>query len=78
MLFPYVRSFPLDDAVHAQLTSSRRFMKALQYQGLSRDSLPYKAPFQPFGSWFALVSTAIVTLFKGRPQSHRRSRSTFD
>ncbi|KAI0336423.1 dicarbixylic amino acid permease [Cubamyces sp. BRFM 1775] len=42
-----------------------RFMKALKAQGLSRDALPYKAPFQPWGSWFALVATAIITLFKG-------------
>ncbi|KAI0082722.1 dicarbixylic amino acid permease [Panus rudis PR-1116 ss-1] len=42
-----------------------RFMKALKAQGISRDSLPYKAPFQPFGSWFALIATAIITIFKG-------------
>ncbi|KAI9459487.1 dicarbixylic amino acid permease [Lactarius psammicola] len=42
-----------------------RFMKALSAQGISRDSLPYKAPLQPFGSWFALISTGIITLFKG-------------
>ncbi|KAH9946204.1 dicarbixylic amino acid permease [Epithele typhae] len=42
-----------------------RFMKALKAQGMSRDDLPYKAPFQPWGSWFALISTAIITIFKG-------------
>ncbi|KAA1469476.1 dicarboxylic amino acid permease [Dentipellis sp. KUC8613] len=42
-----------------------RFMKALKYQGMSRDDLPYKAPFQPYGSWFALIATGIVTIFKG-------------
>ncbi|KAK0503212.1 dicarbixylic amino acid permease [Armillaria luteobubalina] len=41
------------------------FMKALKAQGMSRDKLPYKAPFQPFGSWFALVATCIITIFKG-------------
>ncbi|ESK96929.1 dicarboxylic amino acid permease [Moniliophthora roreri MCA 2997] len=45
--------------------SHLRFMKALKAQGRSRDQLPYKAPLQPFGSWFALIATAIVTLFKG-------------
>ena len=40
-------------------------MKALKYNGISRDTLPYKAPFQPYGSWFAIVATAIVTIFKG-------------
>jgi amino acid transporter len=42
-----------------------RFMKALRVQGISRDTLPYKAPFQPFGSWFALIVTGIITFFKG-------------
>lgn len=32
-------------------------MNALKAQGRSRDTLPYKAPFQPWGSWFALVGT---------------------
>jgi yeast amino acid transporter len=40
-------------------------MKALKHHGISRDSLPYKAPFQPWGSWFAFVATAIITFFKG-------------
>lgn len=40
-------------------------MGALKAQGISRDTLPYKAPFQPFGSWFAIISTGIITLFKG-------------
>ncbi|KAF9246565.1 dicarboxylic amino acid permease [Melanogaster broomeanus] len=42
-----------------------RFMGALTAQGISRDTLPYKAPLQPYGSWFALVSTGIITVFKG-------------
>ncbi|EIN07423.1 dicarboxylic amino acid permease [Punctularia strigosozonata HHB-11173 SS5] len=41
------------------------FMRALKAQGIDRNTLPYKAPFQPYGSWFALISTAIITLFKG-------------
>jgi amino acid transporter len=40
-------------------------MRALKAQGKSRDSLPYVAPFQPYGSWFALISTAIIAFFKG-------------
>ena len=40
-------------------------MKSLEAQGRSRDDLPYKAPLQPWGSWFALVSTIIITIFKG-------------
>ena len=40
-------------------------MKALKKQGRSRDDLAYKAPFQPYGSWFALIATGIITFFKG-------------
>jgi len=40
-------------------------MKALKVQGLSRDNLPYKAPFQPWGAWFAFGSTLMITIFKG-------------
>jgi yeast amino acid transporter len=40
-------------------------MGALAENGMSRDNLPYKAPFQPWGSWFALIATGIITLFKG-------------
>ncbi|KAG9057794.1 hypothetical protein FS842_003869 [Serendipita sp. 407] len=40
-------------------------MKALKVQGISRDTLPYKAPFQPYGAYFAIVGTAIITFFKG-------------
>jgi len=41
------------------------FMRALKAHGMSRDELPYRAPFQPWGSWFALISTGVVRLFKG-------------
>lgn len=40
-------------------------MRALKAHGMSRDDLPYKAPFQPWGSWFALIATGIITIFKG-------------
>ncbi|KAL0065393.1 amino acid transporter [Marasmius tenuissimus] len=42
-----------------------RFMRALAAQGIPRSSLPYVAPFQPWGSWFALIATGIITIFKG-------------
>ncbi|KIK59862.1 hypothetical protein GYMLUDRAFT_44336 [Collybiopsis luxurians FD-317 M1] len=42
-----------------------RFMRALEAQGISRHTLPYKAPFQPYASWFALIFTGIVIFFKG-------------
>lgn len=44
---------------------SSAFMRALKAQGMSRNDLPYKAPFQPYGSWFALIATGIITIFKG-------------
>lgn len=47
------------------ILQNRRFMKALKLQGLSRDDLPYKAPLQPFGSYFALIATGFITIFKG-------------
>ncbi|KAJ3573964.1 hypothetical protein NP233_g2089 [Leucocoprinus birnbaumii] len=47
------------------LYSHIRFMKALTAHGMSRDDLPYKAPMQPWGAWFALISTIIITIFKG-------------
>jgi yeast amino acid transporter len=43
----------------------RRFMQALKAQGISRDELPYKAPYQPYGNYFALISTGIIAFFKG-------------
>lgn len=63
-VLPYVKPYRL--SIGSLFTiSSRRFMKALKAKGISRDSLPYKAPFQPWGSYFAFVSTAIITIFKG-------------
>lgn len=66
LLFTHVSSFiTLYHLTLHEVVDLRRFMGALKVQGLSRDSLPYKAPFQPFGSWFALISTGIITIFKG-------------
>ncbi|CDZ98123.1 dicarboxylic amino acid permease [Phaffia rhodozyma] len=47
------------------LWSHIRFMKALAAQGMSRDDLPYKAPFQPYGAWIALFFTGFIVIFKG-------------
>ncbi|GJN92977.1 hypothetical protein Rhopal_006022-T1 [Rhodotorula paludigena] len=47
------------------LGSHLAFMRALKAQGVSRDSLPWKAPGQPYVAWTAFVITAIVTFFKG-------------
>lgn len=42
-----------------------RFMKALEVQGLSRKTdLVYRAPFQPWGSYFAFVVCCLIVLIK--------------
>lgn len=47
------------------LSSFIAFQRAMKAQGISRDTLPYKAPFQPYLSWFALVFTVLLAIFKG-------------
>lgn len=43
-----------------------RFYKALQAQGMSRDSLPYKGFLpQPFAAWYGLVGCFIMTFVGG-------------
>lgn len=42
-----------------------RFFYGLKRQGLSRDDLPYKAPWQPYASWVALVFIILVCIFNG-------------
>ncbi|KAL4901684.1 hypothetical protein BDW74DRAFT_187274 [Aspergillus multicolor] len=41
------------------------FHRALEAQGISRDTLPYKGRFQPYTSYIAVGSTAILTLLLG-------------
>ncbi|TWU71920.1 hypothetical protein ED733_002857 [Metarhizium rileyi] len=41
------------------------FYYGLRAQGVSRDSLPYKSPFQPFLAYFSIVFCLIVALFNG-------------
>lgn len=42
-----------------------RFYYGMRHQGLDRNDLPYKAPFQPYASWIALVFISLVALFNG-------------
>ncbi|KAK0631101.1 amino acid permease/ SLC12A domain-containing protein [Bombardia bombarda] len=42
-----------------------RFMKALAYRQISRDSLPYKAFWQPWFSWYGLFWNILITLTQG-------------
>ncbi|CAI7622231.1 unnamed protein product [Penicillium discolor] len=41
------------------------FMRALAAQGVSRDTLPYKAPWQPFFSWYGLFFNMLIIITQG-------------
>ncbi|KPI45838.1 General amino acid permease AGP2 [Cyphellophora attinorum] len=43
----------------------RHFYAALQKQGISRDTLPYKGRFQPYTSYVAMFGTAFMLLASG-------------
>ena len=42
-----------------------RFYQGLAYHGIDRDSLPYKAPFQPYASYFGIFCISIIIVFNG-------------
>ncbi|KAM0259641.1 hypothetical protein ACHAQJ_003220 [Trichoderma viride] len=42
-----------------------RFYYALRYNGIDRDTLPYKSPFQPFLAYFALIFCLVIAFFNG-------------
>jgi amino acid transporter len=44
-----------------------RFYAAMKAQGHSRDSLPWKSPFQPFTAWYGFIGSTIITLITGFP-----------
>lgn len=41
------------------------FYRALQAQGVDRNQLPYKGRFQPYTSYIAVTSTALLTVLLG-------------
>ncbi|KAF4767068.1 hypothetical protein N7455_006949 [Penicillium solitum] len=41
------------------------FMRALAAQGVPRDTLPYKAPWQPFFSWYGLFFNMLIIITQG-------------
>lgn len=41
------------------------FMRALRAQGISRDSLPYKAMWQPWFSWYGIFFNILIILTQG-------------
>jgi amino acid transporter len=42
-----------------------RFRSALIAQGVDRNTLVFKSPFQPYTAWFALIYFAMIILFNG-------------
>ncbi|KAI1110556.1 AAT family amino acid transporter [Nemania sp. NC0429] len=42
-----------------------RFYYGLRHNGIARDTLPYKAPLQPFLAYFALCFCVVVAFFNG-------------
>lgn len=44
-----------------------RFYNALKTQGISRDSLPWKGPLQPYAAWVGFIGSLIITLINGFP-----------
>lgn len=44
-----------------------RFHRAMEVQGLSRDSLPWKSPLQPYTAWVGFVGASVITLIAGFP-----------
>lgn len=44
-----------------------RFYAAMKAQGISRDTLPWKAPLQPYAAWVGFIGSTIITLIAGFP-----------
>ena len=42
-----------------------RFYRGLAYHGIDRDALPYKAPLQPYASYFGIFFINLIILFNG-------------
>ncbi|GAV48515.1 hypothetical protein ZYGR_0K00200 [Zygosaccharomyces rouxii] len=42
-----------------------RFMKALKYKGISRDDLPFKARFMPWGAYYAAFFVGLIIIIQG-------------
>ncbi|KAM7186133.1 putative proline-specific permease put4 [Rhypophila sp. PSN 637] len=47
------------------LVAYLRFYKALEAQGINRDTLIFKSPFQPYTAWASLIYFSIIILFNG-------------
>ena len=42
-----------------------RFYEGCKVHGIDRNTFPYKAPFQPYASYFGLVLVILVIFFNG-------------
>ncbi|CEP60001.1 amino acid permease LALA0_S01e00760g [Lachancea lanzarotensis] len=42
-----------------------RFMQALKLQGISRDDLPFKAKFMPYGAYYAAFFVGLIIIIQG-------------
>ncbi|KAK7417262.1 hypothetical protein QQX98_004696 [Neonectria punicea] len=55
-----------------------RFHRALKVQGVNRDSLPWKSPWQPYTAWFGFIGSTVITLVAGFPVFLKGNWSTPD
>ncbi|TDL19138.1 amino acid permease [Rickenella mellea] len=47
------------------LITYARFYAGLKHRGIDRNTLPYKAPFQPYATYFGIFFVTTVTFFNG-------------
>lgn len=43
-----------------------RYHAAMKAQGISRDTLPWKSPFQPYTAWVGFIGSTIASLLSSR------------
>ncbi|CEJ60079.1 Proline-specific permease [Penicillium brasilianum] len=55
-----------------------RFHAAMKAQGVSRDSLPWKGPLQPYAAWVGFIGSTIITLVAGFPVFLKGNWNTSD
>jgi amino acid transporter len=55
-----------------------RFFAAMKKQNVSRDTLPWKAPFQPYAAWVGFIGSTIITLVAGFPVFLKGNWNTAD
>ncbi|EYE92268.1 putative amino acid permease [Aspergillus ruber CBS 135680] len=55
-----------------------RFYAAMKKQDISRETLPWKAPLQPYAAWFGFIMSTIITLIAGFPVFLKGNWNTSD